>query len=104
MKIRGARGVAFPTMVAGGSNSQYVQYAFNDSVINPGEVRSQLENEVKNVVIDCGVLMNDYHSDMTRVLFAGDAKNINKAQKDVYLGLNEVYEKCVQVLRDESSW
>lgn len=104
VKIRGARGVAFPTMVAGGSNSQYVQYALNDSVINPGEVRVAMGREVKNVVVDCGVAMNEYQSDMTRVLFAGDAKSVNKAQKDVYLGLNEVYEKCLQVLRTQADW
>lgn len=104
MKIRGARGVAFPTMVAGGSNSQYVQYALNDSVINPGEVRVTMGHDAKNVVVDCGVAMNEYQSDMTRVLFAGDAKSVSKAQKDVYLGLNEVYEKCLQVLRTQADW
>ena len=36
--LRGAQGVSFPTVVAGGSNSQYVQYSLNDSVINPGDV------------------------------------------------------------------
>ena len=38
VKLRGAQGVAFPTQVAGGSNSQYVQYACNDCIINPGDV------------------------------------------------------------------
>lgn len=36
--LRGAQDIAFPTVVAGGSNSQYVQYSLNDSVINPGDV------------------------------------------------------------------
>ena len=38
VKLRGAQSVAFPTQVAGGNNSQYVQYACNDCIINPGDV------------------------------------------------------------------
>lgn len=104
VKIRGAQGVSFPTMVAGGANSQYVEYAFNDSIVNPGEVKEGRVSELQNVVIDCGVSMNGYQSDMTRVLFAGDAKNGKKAHRDVFLGLNEVYEKCLQLLRTQESW
>ena len=45
VKLRGAQSVAFPTQVAGGSNSQYVQYACNDCIINPGDVLFLYENE-----------------------------------------------------------
>lgn len=38
VKLRGAQSVAFPTQIAGGSNSQYVQYSCNDCIINPGDV------------------------------------------------------------------
>ena len=41
VKLRGAQGVAFPTQIAGGSNSQYVQYACNDCIINPGDVSEE---------------------------------------------------------------
>lgn len=40
VKLRGAEGVSFPTVIAGGCNSQYVQYACNDCIINPGDVLS----------------------------------------------------------------
>lgn len=46
VKIRGAQGVSFPTMVAGGANSQYVEYAFNDSIVNPGEVNEGKMSEL----------------------------------------------------------
>lgn len=45
VKLRGAQSVAFPTQVAGGSNSQYVQYSCNDCIINPGDVPFLYENE-----------------------------------------------------------
>ena len=39
VKLRGAQ-VAFPTQIAGGGNSQFIQYACNDCVINPGDVEA----------------------------------------------------------------
>ncbi|KAK8801606.1 hypothetical protein WA588_005892 [Blastocystis sp. NMH] len=90
VKLRGAQ-VAFPTQVAGGGNSQFIQYACNDCVINPGD----------NILIDCGAAIHGYNSDMARVVFAGDVATGVKARADVYLGLNEVYESCLKQLKTE---
>ncbi|KAK8793845.1 hypothetical protein WA171_002975 [Blastocystis sp. BT1] len=93
VKLRGAQSVAFPTQIAGGSNSQYVQYSCNDCIINPGD----------NILIDCGVLMNGYNSDMARVVFAGEMKSGTKARADIYLGVNEVYESCLQMIKSQET-
>ena len=44
VKLRGAEGISFPTVIASGSNSQFVEYHNNDCLINPGDVRSKHEN------------------------------------------------------------
>lgn len=48
--------------------------------------------------------MNGYNSDMARVVFAGEMKSGIKARADVYLGVNEVYESCLQMIRSEETW
>ena len=48
--------------------------------------------------------MHGYNSDMARVVFAGDIKPAVKARADVYLGLNEVYESCMELLRTKEGW
>ena len=48
--------------------------------------------------------MNGYNSDMARVVFAGEIKSGIKARADVYLGLNEVYESCIDLLRTQEGW
>ena len=104
VKLRGAQSVAFPTQIAGGSNSQYVQYSCNDCIINPGDVLFLYINDGQNILIDCGVLMNGYNSDMARVVFSGEMKSGTKARADIYLGVNEVYESCLQMIKSQETW
>ena len=48
--------------------------------------------------------MNGYNSDMARVVFAGEMKSGIKARADIYLGLNEVYESCLQMIKSQETW
>ena len=61
-------------------------------------------NDGQNILIDCGVLMNGYNSDMARVVFAGEMKSGTKARADIYLGVNEVYESCLQMIKSQETW
>jgi Xaa-Pro aminopeptidase len=60
-KERGGRTVAFDPIIAFGSHSSMPHY-------RAGEKRLRLGD---NALIDIGVTLDDYHSDMTRVLFCG---------------------------------
>lgn len=46
--------------------------------------------------------INNYQSDLSRVLFAGEQKN--KAHIDTFLALNQVYDDCLNVLKTENEW
>lgn len=61
-KKKGAEGVAFDPIIAFNTNGSMPHY------------RAGKEKLVANssVLIDCGVLLNNYHSDMTRVFFFGN--------------------------------
>lgn len=48
--------------------------------------------------------MNGYNSDMARVVFAGEMKSGVKARADIYLGVNEVYETCLQMIKSQETW
>lgn len=57
----GASGMAFEPIIAFGANSSMPHY-------RAGEARLQADDMI---LIDIGVVLNHYHSDMTRVLFRG---------------------------------
>ena len=48
--------------------------------------------------------MNGYNSDMARVVFAGEMKSGTKARADIYFGVNEVYESCLQMIKSQETW
>jgi Xaa-Pro aminopeptidase len=60
---RGASGLSFASIVAFGANSAYPHY-------RAGKARLQ-RNQI--VLIDIGIVLDHYHSDMTRVVFFGKA-------------------------------
>jgi len=61
-KRRGSKAIAFDPIIAFGSNSSMPHYRVGQRKLNTGEA----------VLIDIGVNLNHYHSDMTRVVFFGD--------------------------------
>lgn len=60
-KREGAKGVAFDPIIAFGSNSSMPHYRAGDRRLEKGDI----------VLIDIGVNLNHYHSDMTRIHFFG---------------------------------
>lgn len=60
-KERGAKGVAFDPIIAFGANSSKPHYRADKERLK----------ENQHVLIDIGVTLNHYHSDMTRVVFKG---------------------------------
>lgn len=61
-KRKGAKGVAFDPIIAFGSNSSMPHYRAGNRKLSKNDI----------VLIDIGVNLNHYHSDMTRVHFLGD--------------------------------
>lgn len=65
-KRRGSRGVAFEPIIAFGANTSMPHYRAGRARLKPGDP----------VLIDIGVNLQHYHSDMTRTLFFGDVPNV----------------------------
>jgi Xaa-Pro aminopeptidase len=61
-KQRGSKAVAFDPIIAFGANSSMPHYRAGSACLRRGHA----------VLIDIGVNLNHYHSDMTRMLFFGD--------------------------------
>lgn len=61
-KRRGAEGVAFDPIIAFGPNSSMPHHRAGDTRLQRGDA----------VLIDIGVLLGHYHSDMTRVVYFGE--------------------------------
>lgn len=61
-KTKGAEGAAFSPIIAFGKNSALPHYRAGDEKLKKGDI----------VLVDIGVTLDRYHSDMTRVIFFGD--------------------------------
>lgn len=61
-KLKGAEGVAFTPIIAFGENSSMPHYRAGNKILSKGQ----------HVLIDIGVTLDHYHSDMTRIVFFGD--------------------------------
>jgi len=59
---RGASGLAFETIIAFGSNSAFPHHRASSRPLKEGEI----------VQLDCGVCLNHYMADMSRVFFFGE--------------------------------
>ncbi len=56
---KGAEGLSFEPIIAFGANSAMPHYRSGDAILKEGDI----------VLIDIGIVVNGYHSDMTRCLF-----------------------------------
>ncbi|ADI39207.1 Xaa-Pro dipeptidase [Waddlia chondrophila 2032/99] len=85
-KRRGSKAIAFDPIIAFGSNSSMPHYRVGQRRLNKGE----------SVLIDIGVNLDHYHSDMTRVVFFGepDPKITN-----IYRIVLEAQEKALALCR-----
>ena len=61
-KRRGSKAIAFDPIIAFGSNSSMPHYHVGDAKLQKGQA----------VLMDIGVNLNHYHSDMTRMVFFGE--------------------------------
>lgn len=85
MKKRGAEALSFPPIVAFGENSALPHHH--------SSTRKLKKNEV--VLIDIGVVLNGYASDMTRVIFFGTvSKRIEEIFRFVKRAHQAALEKC----------
>lgn len=85
-KKRGASRLAFDSIIAFGPNSSMPHY-------RAGHTKLQLHT---SVLIDIGVVLSHYHSDMTRVVFFGTPPPI---MQDIYLIVEEAKARAVAICR-----
>lgn len=82
----GAQSCAFPPIIAFGENSAYPHYRPGDRKLKKGDT----------VLIDIGVTLNNYHSDMTRVVFYGKPSDKMKEIYEIVQQAQEAAEKEVR--------
>lgn len=63
-RAEGGKGPGFEPIIAFGANSSMPHYRSGNTVLKKGDI----------VLIDIGVILEDYHSDMTRCVFYGKPK------------------------------
>lgn len=85
-KERGGQGLAFEPIIAFGENSAYPHYRAGSRTLNKGDT----------VLIDIGVIWQNYHSDMTRTLFYGPPK---PQMEEIYLIVQEAQKQAMQKVR-----
>ncbi len=78
-KRLGSKGVAFDPIIAFGANSSMPHYRAGEAKLQRGEP----------VLIDIGVNLKHYHSDMTRVVFFGEPKQPMREIYDIVLQAQE---------------
>ncbi|MBQ7668703.1 MAG: aminopeptidase P family protein [Clostridia bacterium] len=86
MKLKGAEGVAFETIVASGKRSSLPHGTATDKKIEYGDA----------VVIDMGALYNGYNSDITRTIFVGD---MSKEQERIYEIVEKAQKKGIEAIK-----
>lgn len=85
-KRRGSKTIGFDPIIAFGENSSMPHYRAGHSKLKKGDC----------VLIDIGVNLNHYHSDMTRVLFFGDP---NPSLKTIYEIVLRAQEEAIKLCR-----
>ena len=80
-KERGGKGFAFDPIIAFGENSALPHYHTGDRALKRGDP----------VLIDIGVIFEEYHSDMTRTLFFGEP---SAQMKEIYLIVEAAQKKA----------
>lgn len=89
-KRKGSKGLAFDPIIAFGKNSSMPHY-------RPQNIKLKFGNPV---LIDIGVNLNFYHSDMTRVVFLG---NPSDKMKEIYYVVKEAQEAALELCRPGQS-
>jgi Xaa-Pro aminopeptidase len=89
-KRAGGSGVAFSPIVAFGENSSKPHYHPSDRVLAPNEA----------VLIDIGVTLDHYHSDMTRVYFFGKP---DPKVEEIYAIVKEAQARALQLCKPATS-
>lgn len=84
-KEQGGQGVAFEPIIAFGANSAFPHYRAGKGVLKRGDT----------VLLDIGVIVDDYHSDMTRTLFFGEPPPL---MKEIYLATEEAQKGAIDKL------
>lgn len=85
-KEKGGQGLAFEPIIAFGENSAYPHYRAGKRTLNQGDT----------VLIDIGVVWENYHSDMTRTLFLGPPK---PQIEEIYLIVQEAQKRALRSVR-----
>lgn len=83
-KQRGAKGLAFDPIIAFGANGSMPHYRPNGTRLKKGD----------GVLLDIGVNVQHYHSDMTRVLFFGKP---SKKMEEIYLVVREAQKAALKL-------
>ena len=84
--MSGAERLAYPPVVAGGGNSLILHYVSCDEVLREGDM----------VLVDGGVELNHYVSDVTRVWpVGGGEEGFSERQREVYEVVRGVVDLCV---------
>lgn len=86
IRLKGASTSAFNTIVASGPNSSHPHAAISNRKIQSNE----------GVVIDMGVTLKGYKSDLTRTLFLGKISGI---VKEAYEVVKEAQKRAIEVIR-----
>ncbi len=87
MKLHGAHGISFDTIIASGINSSMPHAIPSEKKLEKGDF----------ITMDFGCIYNGYCSDMTRTVVLGKA---NKKQKEIYETVLKAQEACLAVVRD----
>jgi intermediate cleaving peptidase 55 len=90
-RIRGASGLAYVPVVAGGDRANIIHYVRNDSLIEDGSL----------VLMDAGAKMNGYCNDISRTWPVNG--RFNDPQRDIYEAVLRVQKACIKAINNESS-
>uniref|UniRef100_T1INK1 Aminopeptidase P N-terminal domain-containing protein n=1 Tax=Strigamia maritima TaxID=126957 RepID=T1INK1_STRMM len=90
-RIRGAKYLAYPPVVAGGNRANIIHYINNNQVIAPNEL----------VLMDAGCYLHGYISDITRTWPVGG--KYSSAQKALYQAILEIQEQLLSLCHQRIS-
>lgn len=85
-KRQGGQGVAFDPIIAFGSASSMPHYRAGSRMLKKGDI----------VLMDLGVTLNHYHSDMTRVHFFGDPQ---QKLKEIHSIVHEALQRALKLCK-----
>lgn len=83
---QGAKGVAFEPIIAFGANSSKPHYRAGSDALNEDEP----------VLIDIGVELNHYHSDMTRMAVMGQ---LHESMKEIFDVVQEAHRRAIELVK-----